>query len=120
MDKKNVITNPSRLLTNGSGGYEPPVDDEFWATERSWNGTGYECYFCDREFRTLQALDMHLKSPRHSAKIYYCPMNSCHSDFVALSALVQHVERGGCGVREDRRVKKVMDKLTGGMRRMTL
>lgn len=35
----------------------------YLATERAWNGDGYECYFCHREFRSLAGLNQHLNSP---------------------------------------------------------
>jgi len=40
---------------NGSYKYE--------ATGRAWNGDGYECYLCHREFAKLQGLNQHLGSP---------------------------------------------------------
>lgn len=52
---------PSGLITkkligwNGSASYE--------ATERTWNGDFYECYFCHREFNSLRAINQHLSSP---------------------------------------------------------
>ena len=97
-DRHNLITNPARLLTNGSAGnYEPTV---MWATEQSWNGYLYECVLCHKEFRMLSALNAHLKSPAHDKSIYRCPgaINGCNTEFRTLSALLQHIERGSCGV----------------------
>lgn len=33
------------------------------ATSRAWNGFGYECYLCSRNFSTLAGLNQHLNSP---------------------------------------------------------
>lgn len=43
---------------------------------------------------------MHLQSPVHDDKIYRCPTayHGCNTKFTTLSALMHHVERGGCGV----------------------
>ncbi|MCJ1316693.1 hypothetical protein MMC15_002014, partial [Xylographa vitiligo] len=61
-DTNHLIT--QRLLTypdeNGRSGR---VDT--WATEAAWNGHLYECYFCPKEFGSLQGLNQHLKSPAH-------------------------------------------------------
>lgn len=62
LDTSRFITNGARLLTYGQ--------DEYWATERCWNGEAYECYLCHSEMRTLHALNQHLRSPRHDQKIY--------------------------------------------------
>ena len=39
-DTNNIITNPSRLLTSGTAS----DDIEYYASQRSWNGTGYLCH----------------------------------------------------------------------------
>lgn len=115
LDKSNIITNPARLI-----GYDPDSSTSTWATERSWNGYAYECILCHRTFRSLAALNSHLKSAIHEAKIYKCPnREGCGKDFQVLSALLRHVEKGGCGVRQFRVVKDAMDQLSGGMRRLT-
>jgi hypothetical protein len=40
-----------------------PTTTTYFATKRSWNGYGYECYFCHREFGRLHGLNQHLSSP---------------------------------------------------------
>ncbi|CAL1707706.1 unnamed protein product [Somion occarium] len=69
IDRGNVITNPSRLI-----GYSPSSSSrtvmDIWATEDSWNGYAYECILCHKEFRSLGALNAHLKSPAHQDKMY--------------------------------------------------
>ncbi|RPA71178.1 hypothetical protein BJ508DRAFT_345450, partial [Ascobolus immersus RN42] len=74
---KNLLTSSETIL-------------ETVATNASWNGRAFACYFCDREFRTLQALNQHLNSPAHEQMMYHCP--KCKSEFRRLSGLVQHVE----------------------------
>lgn len=118
VDQKNIITNPGRLITDDYGALSAPFEIDYIATSRSWNGRAYECFLCNKTFRTLDALNMHLQSPRHAEKIYRCPMKACETEFCALSALIQHVEWGSCGVRRNREVKKVMDSLTRNMRQI--
>jgi hypothetical protein len=40
-----------------------PTTTTYFATKRSWNGYGYECYLCHREFSRLSGLNQHLSSP---------------------------------------------------------
>ncbi|KAI5118107.1 hypothetical protein M0805_003461 [Coniferiporia weirii] len=120
LDRQNVITNPARMITGPYGHQTPPAEPEYWATERSWNGYAYECFLCDSTFRTLWSLDAHLKSPRHRERIYRCPMAGCGQEYQVLSALSQHVERGSCGARRNTQVQSVMDRLTNGMRTITI
>ena len=115
MGRQNVITNPNRLLGDSSGSRSAPAQQEMWATTRSFNGSGFECCLCYKEFDTLYALNTHLKGPKHLAEIYRCPLEGCQQEFSALSALVQHVERGGCRVRQSRQVTDTMDQLTTGV-----
>lgn len=68
------------------------------ATERSWNGYGYECYLCHREFGSLTGLNQHLKSPAHEQNLYKCPNRACGREYKLLSGLVQHFESESCGV----------------------
>jgi len=120
LDRNNLITNPARLIA-GPRGYESPRVTETWATERSWNGSAYECVLCHRQYRTLHSLNAHLKSPRHQDKIYRCPnRTSCGSEFSALSSLTQHIESEKCGVIRFGGVQSAMDSLLGGMRRLTV
>ncbi len=111
-DRNNVITNPSRLI--GGMGYEALKDTSTWATERSWNGVAFECFLCHSTYSTLYVLNQHLKSLAHERKIYRCPKSDCRAEFVALSALCQHVEGGSCGVRMFRQVQDAMETLTRG------
>ncbi|KAI0769274.1 hypothetical protein BD413DRAFT_557139 [Trametes elegans] len=122
VDRHHIITNPSRLIT-GSSSSGPSTVIDTWATERAWNGAGYECYFCHRIFSTLSALNQHLRSPAHAEKVYRCPraMHGCGAEFSTLSALLQHVESEQCGVcRFRREIDDVMEKLTSKVRRLKM
>jgi hypothetical protein len=92
LDRNNVITKP--LLT--MPGYNN--SDETFATDRAWNGSGYECYLCHKEFGALRALNQHLGSAAHERNLYHCPKGGCGREYKLLSALVQHVESESCGL----------------------
>lgn len=114
-DRSNTITNPARMI-GGPSDYQPQVVDT-WATEDSWNGSAWECVLCHKTFRSLMALNAHLKSPAHADKIYRCPsvFRGCNMEFRTLSGLLQHVERSSCGVTKFQpQVKAVMDGVTRG------
>ncbi|KZT26764.1 hypothetical protein NEOLEDRAFT_1177345 [Neolentinus lepideus HHB14362 ss-1] len=113
IDPHNLIT--KRLIT-GPSGSNTTVQSTV-ATEAAWNGYCYEYYFCPCEFQTLAALNQHLNSPAHEAKIYKCP--HCQIEFRCVSGLVQHVESEKCGVYKFPATKSVMDSITTGMRRLT-
>ncbi|KAI6015663.1 hypothetical protein EDC04DRAFT_2578163 [Pisolithus marmoratus] len=93
MDRDNLITDPSRLLTAGDN-----TNVDYIATERSWNGEAYECVLCHSRFVALVNLNRHLASPHHESKIYKCPLSSCGVHFRTLSGLCQHVESEKCGI----------------------
>ncbi|KAI5994886.1 hypothetical protein F5J12DRAFT_856392 [Pisolithus orientalis] len=113
MDRSNVITNPSRLLT---GGDDTTVD--YIASERSWNGQAYECVLCHSRFAALLDLNRHLASPRHQDKIYKCPLGSCGIHFCTLSALCQHVESESCGIMKIQVVRHTLDNMLSGISRI--
>ncbi|EJC99644.1 uncharacterized protein FOMMEDRAFT_92837 [Fomitiporia mediterranea MF3/22] len=119
-DRENVITNPARMINGPDGTKYPSSEPEYYATERSWNGQAYECFLCRKEFRTLYALNQHLRSPRHLQKMYHCPKRGCNKEFSALSSLCQHVEGGSCGARQMGVVEDVMEYLERGMGLMTV
>jgi len=114
-DTGGVVTNRRRI---GYGEWEPEPD--IWATDCAWNGSAYECYFCDSEYSTLGRLNGHITSkhaPKRTENIYSCP--GCGRQFKLFSQLMGHIEHSGvCNVKEDRRLKGV---LTGaGHRRLTM
>ncbi|KAH8108823.1 hypothetical protein DFH11DRAFT_1843359 [Phellopilus nigrolimitatus] len=115
MDRQNVITNPARMIGE-PGDYGAPAETRYLVSHATtWNGDAYECFLCNNEFATLLSLDRHLRSPRHRERIYRCPGPGCGLEYSALSALCQHVERGGCGIKTNRQVQDIMDRLTSGM-----
>lgn len=117
-DRSNVITNPSRLLTSSNG----PVQQTVWATDLSWNGYAYECVICHRTFGSLGALNAHLQSPAHADAIYRCPPSygGCNMEFRTVSGLLQHVERGNCGVSRFRQqITNTLDGLTRQVHQIT-
>ncbi|KAI9569464.1 hypothetical protein HD554DRAFT_2217037 [Boletus coccyginus] len=111
-DKNNVVTVPSRLLTYGGD------DCRYIATDRSWNGSAYECVLCHNTFGTLDALNRHLASPRHQERTYRCP--HCLATFNTLSGLCQHVESESCGVLRFRAAREGMDNLFRHMGRLSI
>lgn len=40
-----------------------------WSASKAWNGCGFECYLCHRQFSGQRGLDQHLKSPVHMQEI---------------------------------------------------
>lgn len=52
---------PNGLITEKLIGWHGTPSYE--ATSRTWNGCGYACYFCTKDFSTLAGLNQHLKSP---------------------------------------------------------
>lgn len=126
-DRDGVITHPSKLITSG-----PPENlriapsyPTYMATQKAWDARAqaYKCYFCPAKFARLNQLDQHLNSPRHSkreSKMYRCPGRGCGAETETMSGLVQHVESGKCGVRENRMVQDTMDAFTGRLGLLTL
>jgi len=120
-DVNNVITNPARMITSSLYA-EPPT---YIASARSWNAhmQQYQCCLCSNGFNTLPSLNAHLASPKHTSpidKIYRCPKAGGCGQFTTLSGLVQHIERGSCGIRSARGVNSTIEGLMGGMGRLTL
>ncbi|CAG7937571.1 unnamed protein product [Penicillium salamii] len=96
---------------------------EYVANSSSWNGSGYECYLCHRNYRTLLALNQHLKSPAHAQKVYHCPNRGCAKEFTALAALFNHLESESCRFMRFENVQRVHRQLTDQItsnRRITL
>ena len=115
-DTNNIITDPSRLLTDGN----TRNNIKYYASERSWNGDAFECYLCHRGYSSLTALNQHLGSPAHEGKIYICPASTCRARFTTLSALCQHIESQKCGVAMFKNFGHHIDGILGGMGRLTL
>jgi len=109
-DTNNIITDP-RLLTSGTAS----DNTKYYASDRSGNGEGYECYLCHRSFSSWAALNQHLGSPAHQDKIYICLASTCRARFTTLSGLCQHIESEKCGVSK---VKAVQDTMDGVLRQI--
>ncbi|KAI1118338.1 hypothetical protein F5Y14DRAFT_400053 [Nemania sp. NC0429] len=87
------------------------------ATERSWNGDSYECYFCAREFNTLSSLNQHLQSPVHQQKLYHClNRGGCGKEFTTLAGVCNHLESETCGVMRFQTVQRHFQGLMRGDR----
>ncbi|KAM3453537.1 hypothetical protein MY5147_007306 [Beauveria neobassiana] len=80
------------------------------ATEGSWNGDGYECYFCDREFNSLHSLNQHLNSAAHQQALHHCPNRGC-PDFKTLAAILNHLESETCGIARFDAVQRAVSKM---------
>ncbi|KAJ8085023.1 hypothetical protein PM082_003800 [Marasmius tenuissimus] len=79
---------------------------------RCWDGSAYQCPYCEDTFSTAAALRQHLASPRHEAKVYRCPSSACTSDgFTALSALRQHIDSETCDAHKHTRTVKALDRI---------
>jgi hypothetical protein len=119
-DVQRVVTNERHLITaGGANDYPWTPAISYSATSLAWNGQAYECYLCHSNFKELNRLNQHLASPRHSNSqnpIYHCPPGGCGAEFTTCSGLVQHIERGNCGVHQYRFVQTAIDDLLRGMR----
>ncbi|KAF8079204.1 hypothetical protein FPV67DRAFT_1467866 [Lyophyllum atratum] len=114
LDRNNVITDPSRMIAGPGGGMQQQVT--YIASSAAWNGAAFECYLCHGTYRSLNALNQHLASPRHQDQIYICPMQVCRQRFTVLSALCQHIESEKCGVHKFAAVQSTMQGIVGQMR----
>jgi hypothetical protein len=66
------------------------------ATAASWNGTHFVCFLCQRGFKALPALNLHLNSAAHDADEFRCPNEKCGRQFTLVSGFVQHLESRAC------------------------
>ena len=66
------------------------------ATEASYNPVTrkYQCPVCQKPFKTLVSLNVHLTSAAHDDAEFKCP--KCQVEFKLISALIQHVESKAC------------------------
>jgi hypothetical protein len=66
-----------------------------------WGEDPLRCPLCKRRFKHVMALGQHLRSLVHEPKIYHCPVllggGMPEKRFVALSAVMQHLESRACG-----------------------
>ncbi|ROW13248.1 hypothetical protein VPNG_04825 [Cytospora leucostoma] len=104
-DPKGIIS--KKLI----GWHDEPT---YKATKRAWNGNGYECYFCHKQFGQLAGLNQHLQSPVHQQALYHCPNRNCGKDFTTLAATINHLESETCGfMRFDKVQRGIGDMVTG-------
>ncbi|KAF3064255.1 putative zinc finger protein [Daldinia childiae] len=97
---------------HGSSTYE--------ASDQTWNGHAFECYFCHRDFVNLHALNQHLNSPAHQQSMYHCPnRNACGRDFKSLAAVMNHLESESCAFTRFENVQRAAINLISGDRRLT-
>ncbi|KAF8251394.1 hypothetical protein K440DRAFT_647686 [Wilcoxina mikolae CBS 423.85] len=90
---------------------------EVEATDKCWNGYGYECYICHNVYNSLRELNRHINSGPHRQKIYHCPQRGCSKEFVSLAALFNHLESEACGfIRFEKVQRQVMGFLDGRTR----
>jgi hypothetical protein len=102
---------PNHMITKKLLTYEP--SSEITITDHCWNGHGFECYICHREFGSARALQQHVNSPTHKQKVYHCP-GRCTKEFVSLAALFNHLESESCGAMRFETVQRnVSNFLTG-------
>ncbi|KAK1752702.1 hypothetical protein QBC47DRAFT_389129 [Echria macrotheca] len=98
---------------------EYPTTNKYEASGRTWNGYGYECYFCSREFKQLHGLNQHLNSPVHQQALYHCPNRGCGTDFRALASVINHLESETCGFMRFRAVQNKFGQIISSNRRLT-
>ena len=84
----------------------------------AWNGSGFECYFCHRNFSTARGLEQHVKSPVHMQQIYHCPNRNCAKDFKTLASLFNHLESESCGFIKFSGVQRNVDNILTGRQRL--
>jgi hypothetical protein len=115
-DPNGVIT--ERLLEWHDGN----TINSTWDPRSAYNGSGYECYICHREFGSPKALEQHIRSPAHQAPLYHCPNKSgkCGGKrFPTLAAFFNHLESESCGNTKFATVQKSVNGfLTGGGQNM--
>jgi hypothetical protein len=81
------------------------------ATQEAWSvpAQAYVCPVveCGRQFRKLHDLNQHLKSQAHRTdpSTFKCPR--CSKRFPVVSALIQHLESGACGLAGYNQVNQI-------------
>lgn len=103
---------PSHAITKKLLTY--PGSTTTTVTSACWNGDGFECYLCHREFNSLRGLHQHVNSAAHRQNVYHCPGRSCFKEFTALAGLFNHLESETCGAMKfDTVQRNVGNFLTG-------
>ncbi|KAF8805264.1 hypothetical protein BYT27DRAFT_7192983 [Phlegmacium glaucopus] len=94
----------------------PKALTTYIASEASFNGSAYECYLCNKTFRTLQGLNAHLNSAAHDDDEFRCP--KCKTEFKLISGLIQHLESGTCGLAARTQIDTYVHDLTDQFSRL--
>ncbi|KAL8289561.1 hypothetical protein RB597_001264, partial [Gaeumannomyces tritici] len=108
------ISDPGGLVCKKLIGWHGEAKYE--ATDRTWNGHGYECYVCHRQFGQLQSLNQHLSSPAHQQAYYHCPKSTCRVEFKTMASFINHLESESCGYLRFSDVQKQATLMMGGGR----
>ncbi|KAL4808657.1 hypothetical protein BDV18DRAFT_88337 [Aspergillus unguis] len=109
---------PQGLITHKTIGWKDEENGSSAATAQTWNGTGYECYLCHREFTQLRWLNQHLDSNVHKQQVYHCPNGRCGKGFAAMAGLFNHLENEACAFMRFERVQKTVRAVFGSERMM--
>ncbi|KAL5000779.1 hypothetical protein BDV10DRAFT_161374 [Aspergillus recurvatus] len=107
---------PQGVITHKQIGWKNEENSNYSATARSWNGYGYECYLCHRQYKSLHALNQHLNSSAHKQQVYHCPNGHCAKPFVALAGLFNHLESESCAFMRFENVQKHIGSVLRGDR----
>ncbi|WOO83374.1 Zinc finger protein [Vanrija pseudolonga] len=91
----------------------------YTADENTWNGSGYECSKCYREFRSLNSLNQHLWSGTHDESLYHCQSGRCGRQFKTFGAVCNHLESESCGAMSYDQVQKYMHSVVSSGRLLT-
>ncbi|KAI7204270.1 hypothetical protein KC343_g7695 [Hortaea werneckii] len=110
---------PKGLITNKQLTWHEGTTGTYTATSAAWNGYGFECYFCQREFNTVRSLDQHLNSPAHRQRVYHCPNHRCEKEFVSLAGLFNHLESETCAFMRFEKVQRQVGHVLNGNRMIT-
>lgn len=84
------------------------------ATNRSWNGQAFECSLCRKQYRQLDHLNQHLRSPAHDQKYCHCPNGRCKKEFSTLAALFNHLGSECCGFMGFEKVQEIVGQFLAG------
>ncbi|KAL4815694.1 hypothetical protein BDW67DRAFT_191340 [Aspergillus spinulosporus] len=107
---------PHGIITHKQIGWRNEENATYSATVQAWNGAGYECYLCHRQFKSLTALNQHLNSPVHKQQVYHCPNGRCAKSFATLAGLFNHLESESCGHMRFENVQKQVGNVLRGDR----
>ncbi|KAB8235671.1 hypothetical protein ETB97_010219 [Aspergillus alliaceus] len=112
---------PNGLITNRHIKWHKEDACQYSATEYAFNGNGWECYLCHREFRTATSLNQHLNSMAHKQKVYHCPnlKGRCAKQFTTLAALFNHLESESCSFMRFEKVQQQAGNILQGRRAIT-